>query len=210
MKVLVLGESYVGKSSLMLRFTSGGFDESQRPTIGVDFRVKTHEVEGHGPVTMQVWDTAGQERFRTLTSSFYRGAHAAIFVYDATSKETFESVRHWLTEARSYATTPDMVLMLIANKIDLLPALKASSAAADDWVNVEAREGERFARDNEMLYVRCSAKTREGVTHAFEEVARRVAEKPWFEAPSRGPSRLQMDREPPTTGASGGGCSGYC
>ena len=99
-KVLLLGQSGVGKSSLMLRFADGTFSDEQAATIGVDFRVKAVDVEGVGPLKLQVWDTAGQERFRTLTKSYYRGAAAIVFVHDVSAPETTGAVERRRSTSR--------------------------------------------------------------------------------------------------------------
>jgi Ras-related protein Rab-18 len=117
LKILIIGESGVGKSSLLLRFTDDLFDPSMAATIGVDFKVKTLTVDGNR-AKLAIWDTAGQERFRTLTPSYYRGAQGAILVYDATSYDSFRKLDVWLNELDTFANKTDMVKMLVANKID--------------------------------------------------------------------------------------------
>ena len=97
LKILIIGESGVGKSSLLLRFTDDQFDPDQEATIGVDFKVKVIDNNGN-KVKLAIWDTAGQERFRTLTPSYYRGAQGAILVYDISSRESFQKVEDWLNE----------------------------------------------------------------------------------------------------------------
>lgn len=144
LKLLIIGESGVGKSSLLLRFTDDLFDPQLAATIGVDFKVKTLSVTGN-KTKLAIWvtlfslslflfalvfvnaiwmnmfamqDTAGQERFRTLTPSYYRGAQGAILVYDVTSRETFNKLDIWLNELETFANKPNIVKMLVANKID--------------------------------------------------------------------------------------------
>jgi Ras-related protein Rab-18 len=117
LKILIIGESGVGKSSILLRFTDDLFDAQQAATIGVDFKVKTLTVDGN-KTKLAIWDTAGQERFRTLTPSYYRGAQGAILVYDVSSRETFSKLNIWLNELETFANKPDIVKMLVANKVD--------------------------------------------------------------------------------------------
>ncbi|CAG7786248.1 unnamed protein product, partial [Allacma fusca] len=117
LKILIIGQSGVGKSSLLLRFTDDVFDPDQPATIGVDFKVKTLDVEGN-LVKLAIWDTAGQERFRTLTPSYYRGAQGAILVYDVSSRQSFERLDPWLVELNTYSTKTNIVKMLVGNKID--------------------------------------------------------------------------------------------
>eukprot|EP01083_Nonionella_stella_P172877 594594_1 len=103
LKVVMVGDSGVGKSSLLKRFANRDFTGDYISTIGVDFEIKTLEIDGK-TVKLQIWDTAGQERFRTITSSYYRGAHGIIIVYDITDKESFDNVRQWLFEIDRYAS----------------------------------------------------------------------------------------------------------
>lgn len=96
-KLLIIGDSGVGKSSLLLRFSDNTFTGSYITTIGVDFKIKTVNIDDE-KVKLQIWDTAGQERFRTITSTYYRGTHGVVIVYDVTNGETFANVKRWLHE----------------------------------------------------------------------------------------------------------------
>ena len=165
LKILIIGESGVGKSSLLLRFTDDLFDPQLSATIGVDFKVKTITVEGN-KTKLAIWDTAGQERFRTLTPSYYRGAQGAILVYDVSSRETFTKLDNWLSELETFANKPDIVKMLIGNKID-----KSNR-------EVTKEEGLKFARKHSMLFIEASAKTKEGVEIAFEELVEKILQTP--------------------------------
>nr|XP_014331807.1 PREDICTED: ras-related protein Rab-18 isoform X2 [Bos mutus] len=118
LRILIIGESGVGKSSLLLlMFTDDTFDPELAATIGVDFKVKTISVDGN-KAKLAIWDTAGQERFRTLTPSYYRGAQGVILVYDVTRRDTFVKLDNWLNELETYCTRNDIVNMLVGNKID--------------------------------------------------------------------------------------------
>lgn len=113
-KVLLVGDSGVGKSSLMLSFTSNTFNEDQPTTIGIDFKVKRVDVVDSNTgatkqVMVQLWDTAGQERFRTLTSSYYRNAHAVVLVYDVNEPNTFHNIKQWISEADRYCRPHEYV-----------------------------------------------------------------------------------------------------
>ncbi|XP_041651657.1 ras-related protein Rab-19 [Cheilinus undulatus] len=116
-KIILVGDSNVGKTCVVQSFKSGIFIEKQQNTIGVDFTVRTLDIDGK-KVKMQVWDTAGQERFRTITQSYYRSAHGAMVAYDITRRSTFESVSHWIREVEQFGAA-GVVLILIGNKSDL-------------------------------------------------------------------------------------------
>ena len=116
-KLLLIGDTEVGKSCLMLRFTDDTYTESYISTVGVDFEIRTIELDGK-TIKLQIWDTAGQERFRTITSSYYRGAHGIIVVYDVTDQESFYNVQQWLQEIDRYACE-NVNKLLVGNKCDL-------------------------------------------------------------------------------------------
>ncbi|XP_029428669.1 ras-related protein Rab-18-like isoform X5 [Rhinatrema bivittatum] len=193
LKLLLIGESGVGKSSLLLRFTDDHFDPQLGSTIGVDFKVKKLEVDGN-PVKLAIWDTAGQERFRTLTPSYYRGAQGVILVYDVTRKDTLQRLMTWLSELETYSTKSNLVKMLVGNKIDKPDR------------EVERSQGLQFARKHSMLFIEASAKTRDGVQCAFEEVVEKIIQTPglWEMETRNGSIQLVNSYTP------GASCSGYC
>ena len=117
-KYIIVGESCVGKSCLLLQFIDNRFKDSHDLTIGVDFGSKTIKLEDGTNVKVQIWDTAGQESFKSITRSYYRGAAGALLVYDITRKETFNHLTRWLEEVRQNGN-PDITVMLIGNKADL-------------------------------------------------------------------------------------------
>uniref|UniRef100_A0A452XJL2 GTP-binding protein n=1 Tax=Aegilops tauschii subsp. strangulata TaxID=200361 RepID=A0A452XJL2_AEGTS len=117
-KLLLIGDSSVGKSCLLLRFADDAYVDTYISTIGVDFKIRTVELDGKS-VKLQIWDTAGQERFRTITSSYYRGAHGIIIVYDVTDRESFNNVKQWLSEIDRYASD-SVCKLLVGNKCDLV------------------------------------------------------------------------------------------
>ena len=153
-KILLLGDSSVGKSSLFLSFMDKSWNETFVPTIGVDFKIKTINVNNMN-IKFQVWDTAGQERFRTIISSYYKGAHGILLVYDITLKESFESLNDWLNEIKKN-TSKNIVKVLIGNKIDL-----------NDKRVISFDEAKEFADNNSMKYIETSAKTSTNVDQAF-------------------------------------------
>eukprot|EP01065_Artemidia_motanka_P036375 TRINITY_DN442_c6_g2_i7.p1 TRINITY_DN442_c6_g2~~TRINITY_DN442_c6_g2_i7.p1 ORF type:complete len:213 (+),score=58.89 TRINITY_DN442_c6_g2_i7:105-743(+) len=170
-KILLVGDSGVGKSSLLLRFTEDTFDQDIGATIGVDFKVKNITVPYEGRdrrLNLKIWDTAGQERFRTLTSSYYRGAHGVILVYDITERQTFENVERWLKEIDTFKSFADVRKMLVGNKLDL--------AQVGGGRVVDRDEGRSLAQEHGMMFFECSAKTRDGVLQAFAELGTKILE----------------------------------
>jgi Ras-related protein Rab-18 len=151
---------------MLLRFTDDSFDEHIQSTIGVDFKVKHLDIGGKR-VKLTIWDTAGQERFRTLTSSYYRGAHGVCFVYDVTRTDTFENLDQWLKEVHLYAPNngESVVKLLVGNKIDLER-------------KVQREEAEAWARAHGMLFLEASAKTKLGIRQCFMEVVQKILEDP--------------------------------
>ncbi|KAG8951465.1 Ras- protein Rab-18A [Tulasnella sp. 424] len=166
-KLLLIGNSSVGKSSLLLRFADETFltEDESSATIGVDFRVSKMEVGGRR-VKLSIWDTAGQERFRTITSSYYRGAQGIILVYDVSNRESFEALPKWFTELETYVS-PSVVKILVGNKVDK----EFSRAVSED-------EGRKFAERMDTLFVEASAKSNIGVQDAFKEVVNKIIDTP--------------------------------
>ena len=158
-KVLLLGNSDVGKSSLLLRFVDSLWNDAFVPTIGVDFKVKTLEINNK-KVKMQIWDTAGQERFRTVVSTYFRGAHGILLLYDVTNKDSFKNLENWLIEIEKNSS--DKVLkILVGNKCDL----------SDDR-EIQTEEGQAFAVRNGMEFMETSAKMNTNVSEAFETLGK--------------------------------------
>merc|ERR1712083_524879 len=149
-KLLLIGDSGVGKSCLLLRFADDTYTESHISTIGVDFKIRTIQLDGK-TIKLQIWDTAGQERFRTITSSYYRGAHCIIVVYDITDADSFGNVKQWLEEIQRYACEGVNKLM-VGNKCDL-----ASKRA------VEKKSAEEFAAKLDIPFLETSAKSNNNV-----------------------------------------------
>lgn len=132
-KILIIGDSGVGKSCLLLKFTDRYFNDSYISTIGVDFKIQTIQLDNK-IIKLQLWDTAGQERFKTITTSYYRGAHGIVIVYDITDKETFLNVRNWLSEVHRYASD-NVKILLVGNKSDLEKQRQVSIGEAQELAN---------------------------------------------------------------------------
>jgi small GTP-binding protein len=176
-KIVLIGDSGVGKTNLLSRFTRDQFNPESKSTIGVEFATKTLEVEGK-QVKAQIWDTAGQERYRAITSAYYRGAIGAMLLYDITTSLTFSSLARWLRELRENAD-PNIVVMLVGNKSDL---------AEKRAVSVD--EGIGFGKSESLLFIETSARDASNVQEAFTtlitEIVKRLARKD--PAPAPGPA----------------------
>ncbi|VAH32714.1 unnamed protein product [Triticum turgidum subsp. durum] len=139
-KLLLIGDSSVGKSCFLLRFSDDSYVDSYISTIGVDFKIRTLEMDGKTIklqiylLHLQQWDTAGQERFRTITSSYYRGAHGIIIVYDITDMESFNNVKQWLSEIDKYAND-SVRKLLVGNKCDLAESRVVDTAVAQAYAD---------------------------------------------------------------------------
>lgn len=157
-KLVLIGDSGVGKSCLLLRFADDAFTESYISTIGVDFRFRTVKIDKK-TVKLQIWDTAGQERFRTITSAYYRGADGIIMVYDVTSKDSFDHVNDWMKEVNRYASEGTCKL-LVGNKSD---------RTADRVVTEE--QAKEFADELGIAFLETSAKSAKNVEEAFLTMA---------------------------------------
>ena len=162
-KVLLLGNSDVGKSSLLLRFVDSVWNDAFVPTIGVDFKVKTLDINNQ-KVKMQIWDTAGQERFRTVVSTYFRGAHGILLLYDVTNRDSFKNLESWLIEIEKNAKEK-VLKILIGNKCDLTEDREISE-----------EEGKAFALRNGMEFMETSAKMNTNVSEAFETLAKLMIE----------------------------------
>ncbi|BBH00471.1 20S proteasome beta subunit PBB2 [Prunus dulcis] len=160
-KYIIIGDTGVGKSCLLLQFTDKRFQPVHDLTIGVEFGARMVTIDGR-PVKLQIWDTAGQESFRSITRSYYRGAAGALLVYDITRRETFNHLASWLEDARQHAN-PNMTIMLIGNKSDLAHRRAVSK-----------EEGEQFAKENGLLFLEASARTAQNVEEAFIKTAAKI------------------------------------
>ena len=143
-KVLIIGNTCVGKSNILLRFSENFFHESFLPTIGVDFKIKQMNINNKA-VKLHIWDTAGQERFRTITAAYYKGAHGVMLVYDITDRQSFTDIEGWISEAFKHGGQ-DLIMILVGNKCD-----KKSGR------QVSQEEGQAFAESRGMKFLETSA-----------------------------------------------------
>ncbi|XP_062590907.1 ras-related protein Rab-37-like isoform X2 [Saccostrea cucullata] len=159
-KTILVGDSGVGKTSLLVQFDQGKFQAgSFSATVGIGFTNKVVDVDGT-KVKLQIWDTAGQERFRSVTHAYYRDAHALLLLYDVSNKASFDNIRAWLGEINEYAQE-DVVIMLLGNKADM---------TAERVIRTE--DGERLANEYNVAFMETSAKTGMNVDLAFMAVAK--------------------------------------
>lgn len=165
-KILLIGDSGVGKTSILLRFTDDSYSESFLSTIGVDFKIKTFEYHNK-MIKLQIWDTAGQERFRTITSSYYRGAHGIIVVFDLTDPESYENIKQWLHEITRYANE-NVCKMLVGNKSDLYEKRMVFS-------------GKEFAESKNIQYIETSAKNCDNIDELFYQITNQIKSKMTFQ-----------------------------
>mmetsp|Transcript_6551 Transcript_6551/g.9524 ORF Transcript_6551/g.9524 Transcript_6551/m.9524 type:complete len:212 (-) Transcript_6551:46-681(-) len=163
-KYIIIGDTGVGKSCLLLRFTEDTFLKAHELTIGVEFGTKLIKVQDKS-IRLQIWDTAGQESFRSITRSYYRGACGALLLYDISRKETFDSLINWLNDAKEHSNEK-MTIVLVGNKCD---------KEAERQVPYEM--GQKFAEEHGMLFLETSAKEKKHVDQAFHSTAQSIYQK---------------------------------
>ncbi|XP_046843330.1 ras-related protein Rab-30-like [Xenia sp. Carnegie-2017] len=162
-KVLLVGDSGVGKTSLIRRFTRGYYSETIGSTIGVDFCVKSIEIDGE-MIKLQCWDTAGMETFRSLTRSYYGQADAVVLVYDLSDRKSFASIPQWLNDVKKHSRKKNIIKVLVGNKNDLNERQVSCSA------------GEVFAEFEEMIFLEASAKDADNVDRTFRTLAQELTQ----------------------------------
>ena len=163
-KLLMIGDSAVGKTSLLLRYANDTFSSTFITTIGIDFKIKTVDLDGRR-VKLQIWDTAGQEQFRTITRSYFRGAQGIVLVYDITDRRTFNSVRSWMAQITDHADQ-QVNKVFVGNKSDNQSARQVST-----------QEGQALAAEYDVRFIEASAKADVNVTEAFQAIAQQVIDR---------------------------------
>ena len=157
LKILTLGDTTVGKSSIVLRFSEDKFDDNQFATIGIDFKTKYIKM-GDYSVKVLIWDTAGQEKFQNIAKQYYKGANGVLLIYDICNRKSFERVDFWLKELKEYNRIDELFVCLVGNKIDL-----------EDKRVISNEEGEKYAKVNNINYFEVSAKSGKGVSELFNK-----------------------------------------
>ncbi|XP_067867800.1 ras-related protein Rab-39B-like [Heterodontus francisci] len=159
-RIILLGDSTVGKSSLLKRFTDGTFTEVQDPTVGVDFYARLLEVEPGCRIKLQLWDTAGQERFRSITRSYYRNSVGGLLMFDVTNRKSFENIKEWLREVNNHVYPNKTIFILVGHKSDLINDREVSR-----------EEAEKLADTLGLNYIETSAKNNTNVDNAFMKLS---------------------------------------
>ena len=164
-KILTLGDSLVGKSSIVLRFSDNRFDDNQLATIGIDYKTKYIKVKD-ASVKVLLWDTAGQEKFRNIARQYYKGANGVLLIYDVCDRKSYERIGFWMDELKQNNEIEQLYIILVGNKIDL-----------EEKRVVTREEAEKYAEDNNINYLEVSAKTGEGILDLFNEVTKGTMDK---------------------------------
>ncbi len=159
-KLLIIGESGVGKTCILLRFTDDSFTANHLTTIGIDFKIKIIELEGK-VIKLQIWDTAGQERFRTITKTYYKGAHGIILTYDVSDQNSFKNIRNWIKQIEANAQT-NVCKVLVGNKCD-----RPDRAVSEE-------EGKNLANDYKMNFFETSAKANKNISEVFNYLTSQI------------------------------------
>ena len=178
-KILILGDSKVGKSCFLTRYADKTFQEDYLSTIGMDYKIKNYELENGDIIKLYIWDTAGQDRFRSITSNYYKGADGIILIYDITKQETFNNVRNWITSIKEEAPAK-VVLILVGNKVD-----------DEKHRTVQQSEGEKIADEYNLPFLECSAKSDINVTETFDVLVKKIVE---INPKSKQGQKLQQNR----------------
>ena len=161
-KILILGDSSVGKTCFLTRYADDRFEDTHIATTGMDYKLKNITLENGKTVKLQIWDTLGQDRFRSITKNYYKGAHGIILIYDITERKTFESVSNWVKTIRDEADEK-VVIVLAANKSDF-----------EEKRQVSQEEGEKLAQDLNLTFFECSAKDNKNINETFDDLVAKL------------------------------------
>ena len=180
-KILTIGESGVGKTCLLLRYTDNKFVKNYLTTIGIDFKVKLVSMHGKS-VKLKIWDTAGQERFRNITQQYYKGADGIVLVYDVTDRESFEKIAEWMKQINLYTQTDKIGIVLLGNKVDVEPR------------QVKSEEGAAVAKQYGVKHYETSAFNNLNVEESFKFLTEEIMNKKNIEVTKEGNETLQLTK----------------
>ena len=165
-KILLLGDSSVGKTCFLLRYCDKSFQDVHLSTIGLDYRLKSMTLKNNKNIKLQIWDTAGQDRFRAITKNYYKGANGIILIYDVTNMQTYENVKNWISQIKEEAS-PNVIIYLVGNKIDV----------PDEQRLIKAEDGQKIADEFNLPFKEASAKDGTNVNEIFQELLEEIDEK---------------------------------
>ena len=163
-KILLLGDSSVGKTCFLMRYSDNTFQEIHMSTIGLDYKLKNVQLDDGNIVKIQIWDTAGQDRFRSITKNYYKGAHGIILIYDITSRKTFDNIKNWVTQIKE-EVSEKVSIILVGNKIDDEKNRKVST-----------EEGEKMAKECGFDFYETSAKSGINIDKTFNDLVKKTVE----------------------------------
>ena len=164
-KILLLGDSTVGKTCFLLRYCDKRFQEAHLSTIGLDYRLKSMTLKNGKNIKLQIWDTAGQDRFRAITKNYYKGANGIILIYDVTNLQSYENVKNWISQIKEEAN-PNVLIYLAGNKIDV----------GEEERVVKTEEGQKIADELNLPFYETSAKNGVNVNEIFEDILEKIDE----------------------------------
>ena len=163
-KILLLGDSSVGKTCFLMRYTDNTFQDIHMSTIGLDYKLKNVQLDDGKMIKIQVWDTAGQDRFRSITKNYYKGAHGIVLIYDITEKKSFANVKNWMDQIKE-EVSDRVTIILVGNKID-----------DEEHRAVTKEQGESMAKEFNVMFFECSAKTGENIDSTFNDLVKKIVE----------------------------------
>ena len=196
-QILLIGDSSVGKTSLIQRYANGIFKEEYLATVGLDFYTKQEAINNIN-VLVRLWDTAGQERFKSLTPNYFKNAEGVIITYDITSSQSFENLKFWINSIKTNLGEKNIIIpiIIVGNKLD-----------KEDMRDITREEAEKFAKENKYKYFETSAKTGEGVDDAIRDLVNQVLEKSeQFEEERNERKSIKINSEQPEDNVKKKGC----
>ena len=163
-KILLLGDSEVGKSCFLMRYSDNVFVENYITTIGLDYKLKNVKLDSGKTIKVQLWDTAGQDKYRTIAKNYFKGSHGILLLYDVTKQSSFQNIRDWIQDIRE-EVSPKAIIFLIGNKIDLADQRKISK-----------EKGIELAEEYKLPFFEASAKSGENVDEVFKALYKKISE----------------------------------